>query len=292
MSQTAELFIDSRCALGEGPLWHHQRQRLLWFDILNRTLFEADTGGTITNRFAFEEPVSAAGIIDRDTVAVAMSGAMLRFDLNTGSRSVLAPLEANKPRNRPNDGRVDPTGGFWIGTMGRAGNDEPSPGSVYQFKGGRLTTILTNIRVPNSICFSPEGGTAYFTNAGEVIRKCAIDRTTGLPVGEWSDFAISPEGRGHADGSVVDSQGFLWSARWGGSSVIRFAPDGSVDRVVELPVSRVTCPAFGGPDLRTLYITSAQEGLSAEQLAKEPHAGSVFALQVDVPGLPENTVAV
>jgi sugar lactone lactonase YvrE len=219
-----------------------------------------------------------------------MAGAMLRFDLDTGAKSMLAPFEADKPGNRPNDGRVDPTGGFWIGSMGRANSRETAPGAVYQYKAGGFITILRDIKVPNSTCFSPDGRTAYFTDAGEVIRKCPIDPTTGLPVGEWSDFAASPEGLGHADGSVVDSEGYLWSARWGGSAVVRFAPDGHVDRVVTLPVSRVTCPAFGGADLRTLYITTAREGLSADQLAKEPHAGSVFALQVDVPGLPETVL--
>lgn len=290
MTDTAELFIDSRCTLGEGPIWHHQRQRLFWFDIVNATLFEADTAGNIVKRFTFAEPASAAGIIDRDTVAVATCGAMVRLDLNTGQTSELAPFEADKPGNRPNDGRVDPTGGFWIGTMGRTGNAEKAPGSVYQFKAGRMTTILRDIRIPNSICFSPDGRTAYFTDAGEVIRKVAIDAVTGLPAGEWTDFTGCPEGLGHADGSVVDSEGYLWSARWGGSAVIRFSPGGEVDRVVRLPVSRVSCPAFGGEDLRTLYLTTARQGLSAEELEREPHAGSVFALRVDVPGLPENVL--
>jgi sugar lactone lactonase YvrE len=117
----------------------------------------------------------------------------------------------------------------------------------------------------------------------DTIRRCSIDPATGLPVGEWSDFA-STEGLGSPDGSVVDSGDFLWNARWGGSCVVRHAPDGSVDRIVELPVSRVTCPAFGGDDLKTLYITSAREGMTPEELEREPLAGSVFSIQVDVPG--------
>jgi len=95
---------------------------------------------------------------------------------------------------------------------------------------------------------------------------------------------------GGPDGAVVDSAGYLWNAQWGGGKVVRYAPDGSIDRVITVPVSQPSCPAFGGKDLKTLYITSAREGLSAEQLAKEPLAGGVFSIDVDVPGLPENII--
>jgi len=123
------------------------------------------------------------------------------------------------------------------------------------------------------------------------LRKVSIDKSTGLPNGPWQDFAkVNPPSE--PDGAVVDSAGYVWNAQWNGSSVIRFAPDGSVDRVLKLPVSRPTCPAFGGKDLKTLYISSAREGLSAEQLAAEPLAGGVFAVEVDVPGLPENLVKI
>jgi sugar lactone lactonase YvrE len=111
-----------------------------------------------------------------------------------------------------------------------------------------------------------------------------IDPDTGEPAGFWSVFADTSGDPGAPDGAVVDAEGFLWSARWGGSRVIRYAPDGRVDREVLLPVSQVTCPAFGGPDLRTLYITSASKTLTPEQLAREPHAGSVFAIELDVAG--------
>jgi sugar lactone lactonase YvrE len=288
MNARAELFVDSRCELGEGPFWHPLQQRLFWFDILNQTLLSARADGHMVDRFTFKDVVSAAAVIDRDTLAVAQAGCLLRFDITTDTSTPIIPIEDELPGNRTNDGRADPAGGFWIGTMSRRGGQDAGAGAVYQYRAGELHTILEGITVPNSICFAPDGRTAYFADTGtKRIRSCPLDPETGRPAGAWADFA-STEGLGAPDGSVVDAEGYLWNARWGGSAVVRHAPDGSVDRIVELPVSRVTCPAFGGEDLKTLYITTAREGMSEEDLEREPLAGSVFSLRVDVPGQPEN----
>src|SRR5690606_17072193 len=132
------------------------------------------------------------------------------------------------------------------------------------------------------------GRIAYWTDTPtQKILKCAVDPATGLPVGDWQLFADVSGHRGYPDGAVVDSAGYLWNARWGGGCVVRHAPDGSIDRVVEVPVSQVTCPAFGGEDLRRLFITTANKNLSAEQLAAEKVAGGVFFIDVDVTGQPE-----
>lgn len=287
MNTKAELFVDSRCELGEGPFWHPLLGRLFWFDILNQTLLSADADGHLVDRFTFRQPASAAAVIDKDTLAIATAGAILRFDLPTDTSSILVPLEEEVPGNRSNDGRVNPAGGFWIGTMSRRGGHDVGAGAVYQYRAGALQMVLDDITIPNSICFSPDGRTAYFADTRtDTIRKCAIDPATGMPVGEWSDFARTT-GLGSPDGSVVDAEGYLWNARWNGSCVVRHAPDGSIDRVVELPVSRVTCSAFGGDDLKTLYITSARAGMTPDEREREPHAGSVFAIRVDVPGQAE-----
>lgn len=287
MNAKAELFVDCRCELGEGPFWHPLLKRLFWFDILNQTLLSANTDGHLVDRFTFKQPASAAGIIDAESLAVATAGALLRFHISTDTSTLIIPIEDDVPGNRTNDGRVNPAGGLWIGTMSRRGSEEPGAGAVYQYRDGRLQMVLDDITIPNSTCFSPDGRTAYFADTlTHVIRKCPIDPETGMPSGEWSEFARTT-GLGSPDGAVVDSQGYLWSARWGGSCVVRHAPDGSIDRIVELPVSRVTCPALGGDDLRTLYITSAREGMTEEELEREPLAGSVFSIRVDVPGLPE-----
>src|SRR5690606_7377045 len=122
--------------------------------------------------------------------------------------------------------------------------DESKTGALYQYRQGTLTTIVEGAGIPNSACFSPDGRTAYWSDTTtHVIRKVAMDPETGLPSGAWSDFATV---EGWPDGSVVDSEGYLWNARYGGGCVVRFAPDGSVDRVIDVPASQPTCPAFGG----------------------------------------------
>lgn len=291
MTDTAELFIDSRCELGEGPLWHPGLQQLFWFDIVNQTLFCADTEGHIRDRFIFRDVASAAGVVDNDTLVVASGAGMLRLELGTDDISTLCPLEPEKPNNRPNDGRVHPSGSFWIGTMGRK-NAGPTDGSVYLYREGKLDKLFGDIGIPNSTSFSPDGRLAYFadTHTG-LISRCSVDPDTGRPVSPWEPFASTKGHRGAPDGSVVDSEGYLWNARWGGNCVVRHAPDGSIDSVIEVPVPQVTCPCFGGKDLRTLYITSARAGMSPEQLEQYPLSGGVFAIEVDVPGQPEPTVA-
>jgi sugar lactone lactonase YvrE len=285
MNTKAELFVDSRCELGEGPFWHPLLERLFWFDILNQTMLSAGADGHIVDRITFKDTVSAGAVIDKQSLAIAQSGALLRYDFATDSTSVIAEIEGDVPTNRTNDSRVDRTGGFWIGTMGRKA--EAGVGGVYQYRAGQTTKVIENIRIPNSICFSPDGRTAYFTDSGKMIVKCATDPATGLPIGPWEDF-FTMEGPGGADGSVVDSEGYLWNARWGGGKVIRISPHGKLDKVVEVPgVSQVSCPAFGGNDLKTLYITTAREHMTPEQLEREPHAGSVFAVALDVPGIAE-----
>ncbi|WP_395820290.1 SMP-30/gluconolactonase/LRE family protein [Devosia sp.] len=284
MTAKAELFVDSRCELGEGPFWNPLLDRLFWFDILNQTLLSATADGQLVDRITFKDKASAAAVVDTDTLAVAQSGGLVRYQFSTDLTTPIAPIEADAPHNRTNDSRMDRSGGFWIGTMNRGGGG-PKTGAVYQWKAGVLTPILQNLGIPNSICFSPDGTRAYFTDAGAVILTAQLDPETGLPIGPWTEFFSGAPGGG--DGSVVDSEGFVWNARWGGSCVIRIAPNGKLDRVIELPVPNVSCPAFGGKDFKTLYLTTAREHMSPAELEQYPLSGSVFAIEVDVPGLPE-----
>ncbi|MGV8854861.1 MAG: SMP-30/gluconolactonase/LRE family protein [Devosia sp.] len=290
MNQSAKLLIDSQCALGEGPIWHPGRQELFFFDINAETLFAVTAAGEITDQWLFNEIVAAAAILDDNTLVLATESGLKGFDIATGGIAPLVGIEASDSRTRTNDSRVHPSGAFWIGTMDK-GNDEAPIGSVYHYRDGVLSTLKSGIAIPNATCFSPDGTIAYWTDTPtRQIMQCATDPTTGLPVGEWILFADVTDGRGYPDGAVVDSQGYLWNAKWGGSCVVRHAPDGSIDRIIEVPVSQVTCPAFGGPDLKTLFITTANKNLSAEQLAAEKFAGGLFAIELDVAGLAETPI--
>ncbi|HEY8595720.1 MAG TPA: SMP-30/gluconolactonase/LRE family protein [Devosiaceae bacterium] len=282
----AELLIDCKCQLGEGPLWHTGRQELFWFDILGKRLYSATADGHMQGEWAFDRHASAAAIVSDTELAIAQAGKVIRLDLASDARTDLAPLEADMPGNRSNDGRVHPSGAFWIGTMSLT--DTPGMGSVYAMRAGRMERVVRDISISNSICFSPDGRTAYFADTPTgLIVKCAIDPDTGLPVSSWELFADTRNEPGKPDGSVVDSEGCLWSARWGGFSVIRYTPQGSIDRVIEVPSRNVTCPSFGGADLRTLFLTTARSGLNTEQLNSDPHAGGIYVMEPGVAGQAE-----
>lgn len=291
MSDSAALFIDCRCELGEGPIWHPLLERLFWFDILNNTLLSANADGHLIDRFIFDRPVTAAGIVDRDKLLIAGAGALTMLDLTTDHRELVVPLEADKPGNRSNDSRVHPSGAFWIGTMSRGGDRDVGAGAIYHYARGVLTTLFPQITISNAICFSPDGRTAYFTDTPtRRILKCATDPVTGLPTGTPELFVELTGEDGYPDGAIVDAEGFLWNARWGGSAVARYAPDGTLDRVVHVPTGNVTCPALGGKDRKTLFVTTAREHMTPEELLADPMAGSLFSIEVDVPGQPEPIV--
>ncbi len=286
MTDTARLLVDSQCALGEGPFWHGGRQELFWFDINNQILFSANADGGNVQRRHLPEIAAAAGIVDDTTLALATETGLKRYDLVTGAIEPVIAIEDDIPTNRTNDSRVHPSGAFWIGTMVK--DEGPKDGAVYHYRAGSLRKIIANAAIPNATCFSPDGRIAYWTDTPtQKILKCDTDPATGLPIGDWTLFADVSEHRGYPDGAVTDAEGYIWNARWGGNCVIRYAPDGTIDRIVEVPVSQVTCPAFGGMDLKRMFLTSANKTMSAEQLAAEKVAGGVFYIDVDVPGLPE-----
>ncbi len=267
-----QIHDDRICTLGEGPLWHPELEQLFWFDILGMRLLTRDAGGP--REWQFAERVSAAGWAGRDDLLIASETALFHFDLNTGARRDLCALEADNPATRSNDGRADPQGGFWIGTMSKKGDEEPGAGAFYRFYRGELRKLWGGITITNSCCFTPDGRTAFFsdTSTGKLMRV-ALD-AEGWPLGEpelFLDFA--PLGL-NPDGAVIDADGLLWLALWGAGCVAAFAPDGAEVRRVSFDAPQTTCPAFGGADGRTLFCTSAQVGLDA---AAHPHAGKTFA---------------
>lgn len=289
MSDTAELFIDCRNSLGEGPLWHPGRSELFWFDINADTLFRAGPDGTIRTSTHFDEPVAAAAIVDDGHLLVAAASEILDFDIEAGSFSPRLPLEADNPVTRSNDSRVSPQGAWWIGTMGRQA--EPKAGAVYHYSCGKLTTLRTKVGIPNATCFSPDGRIAYFADSHEKrIERVAIDPETGMPIGDWELFADLSGTSASPDGAVCDVEGFVWNAEYGAGRVTRYSPDGRVDRTISVDAPNVTCPCFGGADLKTLYITTAAQDMTPDALAQYPHAGGVFSFALDVPGQAETPV--
>jgi sugar lactone lactonase YvrE len=287
-----EVFSDTRCALGEGPIWAHDR--LFWFDIEGRRLHARGTEG-LEESWSFAEQASAAAILPDGCLLIAAETGLRVFHAATGQHSRIAPLEADLRETRSNDGRADRQGGFWIGTMGKAEADRADHGAIWRFHGGMLRRLRTGVTIPNAICFAPDGRRAYFADSTRAqVYAWTLD-TGGWPEGEPEVF-LDLSGQGVApDGAVVDAEGALWLALWDGGRLIRVLPDGSIAKEVALPVSRPTCPAFGpspGGQLDRLYVTSAFTGLTEEARAAEPLAGCTFVLPIDVPGLPEPTVII
>lgn len=274
---------DSRpCELGEGPLWHPLRHELFWFDILNRTLHSRAAS------WPFDVYVSAAGWISQDELLVASETGLFRFDLTTATRTLVAA--AGTADTRSNDGRADRQGGFWFGTMGKKA--ETGAGAIWRWYRGELRPLFREISIPNSICFAPDGTSAHFsdTTQGKVM-KVALD-SAGWPKGEpvvWLDLAragLNP------DGAVIDAEGRFWNAQWGAGRVACYGADGSFLQAVETPgATQTSCPAFGGPDLTTLFVTTALEHMDAEARARHPASGQVFAFPNVAQGLPEPQVS-
>ena len=282
----ARVYDDRVCALGDGALWHPERRQLFWFDITAQRLLSRDAGGP--RAWGWDEMVSAAGWVDRDTLLVAGETALWRFDIPSGERSRIVPLEADRPGNRSNDGRADPLGGFWIGTMGREA--ETGAGAIYRYFRGEVRKLYEGVSIPNAICFAPSGDAAYFADTAKgAIWRQAIDRA-GWPSGRPEMFADF-SGVGLApDGAVCDAEGNVWVAQWGAWRVACHGADGRFRVALGCGAAHVTCPAFGGDDLRRMFVTSATQGLPDGALDHQPGGGRTWMAEMPVRGVPERRV--
>ena len=278
---TARVFSDTVCTLGEGAFWHPERSQFFWFDILEKRLLTRQ--GDEEQAWKFDKCVSATGWIDCDTLIVASASALWRFDVVSGKRVRLVELDAYNSITRSNDGRADPYGGFWIGTMGYKA--EPGAGGIYRYYRGTLHKLFDQISISNAICFNPEGSTAYFTDTkdGRVVQQ-GLD-AEGWPSGDSEIFLDLRDEDFGADGAVIDAQGNFWNAQWGASRIACYAPDGKLIETRSVPTSQVSCPCFGGADLSTLFVTTATEGLKRDDMA-----GKTFAIETNATGQPEHRV--
>lgn len=284
---SVQVFDDRACILGEGPLWHPSRQQLFWFDIMGKRLMTRDAEGP--RDWVFDRHVSAAGWVDEDTLLIASETDLLRFSLTDGSAEPIIPLEADNPLTRSNDGRADPQGGFWIGTMGKRA--EAGAGTLYRFWRGELRPIRWGLTIPNATSFTPDGRTAYFADTAEhLVWRIPLD-ADGWPGAAWEVFLDHRESGINPDGAVVDAEGHLVVAEWGGSRVSRYAPTGILVEEIALPVPQPTCPAFGGADMSTLYVTSARQGLPGDDMDAAPLSGQTLMIDTSLTGQSEHRVS-
>jgi sugar lactone lactonase YvrE len=270
--------------LGEGPVWCPIEQALYWVDIPAPAVrrWRASTGEVTT--WPMPESVGSLALCDGG-ILVALRGSISVFNPVTGGFTAVGKPRDDGVDMRFNDGKCDRQGRFWVGSM-PDGARAPR-GRLYRHDAaGGIKAVLDGIAIPNSLCWSPDGRTMYFADSQQhTIWAFPYDTATG-EIGERRVF-VRTEPPEVPDGGTVDAEGYLWSARFGGSRIVRHAPDGRVDRVIDLPASQVTSCAFGGADLGTLFITTARHRLTDEQRRAEPLAGALLAMEPGVRGLPE-----
>lgn len=293
------LLSDPQClwpagaTLGEGTCWSPREQSLYWVDILERKLYRYTPASGERREWRFEDTISAvAERADTLGLVVTLRRGYAFFDPESGTLQRLDEPEPERTANRFNDGKCDAQGRFWGGTMDF--DCEALTGALYRFNGpGHCTRVFdANFAVTNGPTWSADGRTMYFNEtARQRIHAFDFEPGSGTLSNQrlWLRFE---KGDGYPDGMTTDAAGRLWICHWGGACVSCHDPvTGDELARIKLSTSHITNVAFGGPELRTLFITSARFGLSQEQLANEPLAGALFAVEVDSPGVPANLFA-
>ncbi|QJD84286.1 SMP-30/gluconolactonase/LRE family protein [Cohnella herbarum] len=288
MNVIAELVMNVQAKLGEGPHWDEQSQSLLWVDITGRKIHVYDPKNDRETTFDFDRMVSAVIPAQDKGWVLAMQGGIYSFDPENGVLEQIETVEPDLPRNRLNDAKCDPQGRLWAGTMSM--DDSPGAGALYMLEqGGQLRMELTGIGCSNGLAWDERKQRMYYIDT-PTRRVDAFDfePSTGQ-IRNRETIIRFAESAGLPDGMTIDSEGMLWIAHWGGGAVSRWNPDtGEQIGEVTVPAWHVTSCAFGGPDLSDLYITSAREGMSREQLDRYPLSGGLFKVKTDVTGIRAN----
>jgi len=277
-----------RCHLGEGPTYDATTDTAWWFDILEGRLFEAQLASGQVRIHLLGKMASALARIDVGRQLIVAEDGLYIRSVADGAMTLYRPLEAENTRTRSNDARVHPGGTFWIGTMGRRA--ERGAGAIYALHRGELSQLFAHITIPNAICFSPDGTLGYFadTRKNELYRV-ALDAATGLPRGA-PEMLVKHQGIGGIDGAVVDADGLIWNARWGGGCIDVYSPTGEHLRSLRVPARQSSCPAFVGPDLSRLLVTSAWQGMDEAARAADPEHGRTFLMEAAARGRAEPDV--
>lgn len=286
--------------LGESPLWHPDEQQLYWCDIPGRAIHRWNPRSARHQHWPMpSEPASIAPLLGGGLL-VAMRDGLWRLDTDTGQRHAVAPPPYDPACQRFNDGKADAAGRFWVGTI----DDRRLPqAALFRHDPGApadaaLVQVAEGITVSNGLGFSPDGRTLYWSDTkAHQVMAFDLDPASGALSRRrtFQSFAPRAEGQaldhygGRPDGAAVDAEGAYWVAMFEGQRLLRFAPDGALLDELPLPVRCPTMPCFGGPDLKTLYVTTARENRPAEELAQQPLAGCVLQRTVAVPGLPAHT---
>lgn len=272
--------LDRSIKAGESPCWDHRRQALYFVDMTAPAVLRLDAGGRLES-WEMPAPIGSLGLCADGRLAVALKTGVHLFDLEDGRLQLLADPDSAHPDNRLNDGKVGPNGSFWVGSMN---GSSPSRADARLFRidaDGSCTVMAEGLMTSNGLAWSPDGTLMYHSDSrGRFLQVFDHDPQSGT-IGKGRRLREFTEAEGRPDGAAMDVEGYYWSAGVSAGCVNRIAPDGQIVETYMLPVAAPTMPCFGGPDLRTLYVTSLSSDRSGT-----PEAGTVLCFEVEVAGVP------
>ena len=277
-----------RCGnmLGEGVIWSGRHREIMWTDILGRRLWRFDTATGLAKDTILDARLCSFVPLAGTRLLAGFDDGLYDFDVVTGRRTLIAAIESEQPTTRLNDGKIDRQGRLVFGTMDEAPEGPQAIAHLWRFEGVTPPQMLfPGVKISNGLCFSPDGRRMYFADTpNRRIEMFDYDPASGA-IENRRTFATLGDGAGWPDGSAVDCEGFVWNAEWNGGRVVRYDPDGKIERIVTVPVPLVTCCAFGGDGLKQLYITTARVSLEDEALRKAPLSGGLFVCEPDTAGI-------
>lgn len=287
------LAVDSRCELGECVLWCARRGALFWTDITSARLWMHVPDSGITRHWEMPDRLACFSLCDDGRLLLGLAKSLSLFDPDAGTLTPqhVADVERGRSDTRLNDGRSDRHGNFVFGTKDEGGG---ATGGFYQFSfaHGLRRLALPAAAIPNSICFGLDGRTMYFCDSRVPAILCCDYDADRAAASDVRNFTRIDAAGASPDGSIVDAKGYLWNAQWGAARVVRYRPDGGIDRIVPVPAKNPSCCTLGGAAFDRLYVSTAREDMDADELVRMPHAGGIYSLQLhDVHGLPESRIA-
>ncbi|MFK8049383.1 MAG: SMP-30/gluconolactonase/LRE family protein [Halioglobus sp.] len=279
--------IDVGNELGEGIIWDERDESIWWTDIQNSMLYRCHLAEEKLEQWTTPERVGCFALVaDKDYLIVGFESGFAYYDPRSGYLEWLKKVGQDTPNTRLNDGRADRQGRFWAGSMVENGGSPPAGKLYCMDQQMQCSSHFSELSISNGLCWSPDSAFMYHTDTPtREIYRYNFDATTGA-MSNRTLFVKTEQGC-FPDGSTVDAQGYLWNAQWGASQVVRYSPHGEVDLVLKVPASQPSCVAFGGPKLDTLFVTTARENLSADDLAQQSEAGNVLIYRTDISSIPD-----
>lgn len=281
-----ELVLDAKATLGEGPCWDAEKQLLYWVDIKEKKVNIFNPASGENREIQLDQNIGTIVPRNAEEVAVALEDGLYLLNLETEKLTLIKELESDIPSNRFNDGKCDPAGRFWAGTMDKQGAG--AEGALYCLDTDQqVEKKLDQLGISNGLAWSPDNRFMYFIDTPtKKISRFDFDLGTGA-IENRTEVISFPEGDGAPDGMTIDGEGMLWIAHYGGGKVSRWNPHtGKKLSEIKVPAKNVTCCTFGGEDLKDLYITTARDGLNEEQQKEYPLSGGLFRVKTDVKGSP------